>query len=353
MPIHDSHCRATAETATQAGGEQRPHQLQGAAAGGLHDAGTDRHRAQASLGRRCSRGFPVGDHVGEEALAMRSVLVEQGVATVESVVPDRRSRHERPRATGAARGHLGQLAGRLDPAFADRGAVRVGEPTRDRGTGQVHDGVDTVQQVRSGGVGVPLSFVRVSGRAPDQPDHAVPAGGQQRGERRAHQAGSAGDRDRAGRQPRLGGIAVRGQIVGQLAMPVDERRTQGGGGHRRIDAVVNPGGSRPLGAEFVCVTPPSDDPGRPGSHAVRRQFVDEPVRRVVGRAVVLRHPQQARGQAEHGATVGQRRSLGHDRHRLPRWHQPRHRARAGVPGEHLVQRMVHDALVLDSHDSHS
>ena len=41
--------------------------------------------------------------------------------------------------------------------------------------------------------------------------------------------------------------------------------------------------------------------------------------------------------------------LGHHPHRLPRRNQSAHRAGPGVPGEHLVERMVDDARVFDAH----
>ena len=66
---------------------------------------------------------------------------------------------------------------------------------------------------------------------------------------------------------------------------------------------------------------------------------------------MLGYPAQPTGQAEHRLAIGQRFGLGHHLHRLPRRNEPGHRARSGVPGEHLGQRMVDDAFVLDAHRS--
>ena len=126
-----------------------------------------------------------------------AVLGQQRVAAVVAVEADRRGADERRAGRRRrGRGGLGQPAGRLDAAVADRRLVAVGEPTGDRRTGQVHDGVDAREQVRrpdrSGFHCRSSSPVR--GRA-DQPDHPMPAGGQQRRQRRADQTRGAGERD--------------------------------------------------------------------------------------------------------------------------------------------------------------
>ncbi len=189
----------------------------------------------------------------------------------------------------------------------------------------------------------------VACRPPDQPDHPVPAGGQKRRERRPDQAGRARDRDDHRLRARRRGVAVGGQVVGELAMPVDERGPQRRTGHRGVDLVAHAGATAGRIGELVGVPPPADDAGRQGSRPRRRQHVDEAVRRVEAVPIVLGDPAQPARQAEHRLAVGQRFGLGHHRHRLPRRNEPGHRARPGVPGEHLGQRMVDDAFVLDAH----
>ena len=133
-----------------------------------------------------------------------------------------------------------------------------------------------------------------------------------------------------------------GQVVGQLAMPVDERRPQRRTGNRGVDLVAHP--VPPPGASensWVCRHQPITRGG--GIAARRRQRVDEPVRRVEAVPIVLGDPAQPPGSRAPPA-VGQRLGLRHHRHRLPRRNQARHGARPGVPGEHLGQRMVDDAF---------
>ena len=59
---------------------------------------------------------------------------------------------------------------------------------------------------------------------------------------------------------RLGGVAVGGEVVDELALPVDERRPQRRGGHRRLDLVVHQG-PRSVVAERVGVPPARRSPG--------------------------------------------------------------------------------------------
>ena len=157
----------------------------------------------------------------------------------------------------------------------------------------------------------------------------------------------------SGAVPAIGGVAVGGEVVGELAVPVDERRSQRGAGHGRLDPVVHPGPRQPSFGdvlEVVGVPPSGHQARRKRRKPVRRQHVDEAARRVVTGRIVLRHPAQPTGQPEDRLPVGQRIRLGHHRHRLPRRNQPPHGAGAGVPGEDLVQRMVDHALELDAHD---
>ena len=246
----------------------------------------------------------------------------------------------------------GQPARRLDAGVADRGLVLLGESSRDRGAGQMDHGVDPRQADRARvrrDRHCRSSFARAGRRTsrmtrcPPVVRNAVSAD--------PTRPGRAGDGDDHRLGARLGGIAMRGEVVGQLAMPVDERRPQGRAGNRGVDLVAHPRAAAGSVEEFVGVPPPADGPRRQRSRPRRRQHVDEPVRRVEPVAIVLGDPAQPAGQPEHRLAVGERLGLGHHRHRLPRRDESRHRARPGVPGEHLGQRVVDDALVLDAHGS--
>jgi hypothetical protein len=198
-----------------------------------------------------------------------------------------------------------------------------------------------------------MSFVGTVCNVPDQANHAMTAGGQQRRQRGPDQPGGTGDGDGERWHASFGGVSVRGQVVVQLAVTVDERRTQCRRRNGRFDAVVDTGRTQSLGAEPVGVAPLADDAGRPRPHPARGELVDEAMRRVVVGALVLRYPSQPGGQPQHRSSIAQRVRLGHHRHRLPWRDQPGHRPRPGVPGEHLAQRMVDHALVFDAHEVHS
>ena len=213
----------------------------------------------------------------------------------------------------------------------------------------MHHGVDARQQVGRGSVGPPLPLVLGPRRPPDQPNHPVPAGRQKRREGRPDQTGCARDRDDHRLRARRRGIAMRGQVVGELAMPVDERGPQRRTGHRGVDLVAHRGATAGRLGELVGVPPPADHAGRQGPRPGRGQHVDEAVRRVETVPIVLGDPAQPAGQTEHRPAVGQRLGFGHHLHRLPGRNEPGHRARPGVPGEHLGQRVVDDAFVLDAH----
>ena len=139
---------------------------------------------------------------------------------------------------------------------------------------------------------------------PDKPNHPVAASRQKRRQCRADQTGRARDGHDERSQARIARVAVRGQVVGELTVPVDERRAQGRCGHRRVDAVVHP---RPVGrlAELVRVCPAPDDAWGPRPGALRGEHVDEAVRRVETRRIVRSHPAQPTGQAEHRPPVCQ------------------------------------------------
>ena len=144
-------------------------------------------------------------------------------------------------------------------------------------------------------------------------------------------------------------IAMRGEVVGELSMPVDERGPQHRRRHRGVDLVAHPRATPAGLGELVGVPPPADHPGRQGSGPVRGQHVDEAVGRVETVPIVLGHPAQPARQTEHRPPVGQRFGFGHHLHRLPGRNEPGHRAGPGVPGEHVGERVVDDAFVLDAH----
>ncbi|SHV70660.1 Uncharacterised protein [Mycobacteroides abscessus subsp. abscessus] len=142
-----------------------------------------------------------------------------------------------------------------------------------------------------------------------------------------------------------------GEVVAQLAMPVAERLLEELPGHRRIDAVGDPGAPVADGVEAVFVPPVPDQTRWQRTQSIPAQFVDEPCRRRVVGGIVLRAPAQSAGQAEHGAPVGQRRGFGDNAHGLPRRQQPVDGPRPRMPGEHVVARRVDHTAVLDSHQT--
>ena len=169
----------------------------------------------------------------------------------------------------------------------------------------MNDRIDPGQQIRVGIVGIPLAFVTAAWVMANQLDDAMPAGMQKRGHRRTDQSRRPGDRDGQRSQTALGRQLVGGQIVGQLAMPIDEHRTQRGAGHRRLDPVDHPGAEGGEVLEFVDVSPPHGDAGRQRGEPVAADRVDEAPRRVVAVGLVLGYPAQAAGQREFGAPVPQ------------------------------------------------
>ena len=335
---------AGAEPATEADLEQRGEQAQHAAARRLHDAGPDLDRADARRGRRGGGVLPAGHHVGQEPLAARTGLGQDLLAPVRAVDADGRGRDERPEAAGGGsggRGQLGQLAGGQDPAVADLVLALGGEPAADRRPGQVDHGVHPVQQLR-GRVFRPPVALPGPGQPAHQRDDAVPAGGQQRGQRGADQAAGAGDRhrQRVGAWPDRAGAGQRGQVGGELAVPVDEHGPQHPGGQRGLDHVGHQRGSRPRRAELMGVPPGQGQGG---------EFVGEGVGRVIAPGLMGGDPAQPAGQAEGRAAVPERPRLAEHGDRLPWWSEPDDRSRPGMPGEHLVTVRVYHTGVRQSH----
>ena len=184
-------------------------------------------------------------------------------------------------------------------------------------------------------------------------DHVMAAGGQERGQLSTDQAGRTGDRHRQGRQSRSGSVPVCRDVVGQLAVPVNE-----------------PSPSTPV-PERVCRRGRSPASGRrwrfPRSRgcaaiALRGRSAAMPTRRcrsnrrtclgrVVAIRLVLSHPAQTGRETEFGTSVLQRIRLGDQLRRLPRRRQSGERTRSGVPIEHLVDGCVDHARVHKSHDA--
>ena len=248
---------------------------------------------------------------------------------------------------GGSGGQLGQEAGGQDPAVADLVLALGGEPAADRGPGQVDHRVDPVQQIRARVFRPPVALPRVLGRPAHQPDDPVPAGGQQRRQRGADQAARAGDRYCQRVRADRASPGQRGQVAGELPVPVDEHGPERPGGQRGVDHVGHQRGLLAGRAELVGVPPRQHRGQREGF-----QRVGERARRVVAVRLVGGDPAQPAGQAEHRPAVPERpgpRSLAYHPDRLPGRSQPRDRPGPGVPGEHLVHARVHHAGVSQSH----
>jgi hypothetical protein len=296
---------STAQPATQTRREQRAHQPQRPAVGGLHDAGTDRHHPQARFRGHSGGALPVGNHAGQESVTANAVLTQQRVTAVEAVVADGRGADERAGGVPAAGRQLGEPAGGLDAAVPDGRPVFGREPSGDRRARQMDHRVHPVEQVRSGLLRIPLPLIAATRLTAHQSNDPVPAAGQERRQCRAHQTRRAGDRNRHRPDPGIGGLAVGGEVVGELAVAIDERRPQRRTGNHGVHTVAHAGVTAGRLVELVSVPPPPDDPGRPGPRPVRRQGVHEAMRRVESRRIMLGDPPQTARQAQHGATIGE------------------------------------------------
>jgi putative phosphoribosyl transferase len=213
----------------------------------LHDSRTHDDNPQPRLRGRRRRCLPVGDHIGQETVAAHTFFTQQRIAAVEAVVADRRRTDERARTIVGVRGRLRQATGRVDAAVADRRLVLVGEPSRDRRTRQVHNGVHPIQQILRRPVRIPLALKIIARLTADQTDHPMPAGTQERRQRGAGQTGRSGDRH--DHLPRSGGarLTVCGQIVGPSEDSTSTNRC---------------GGSNPDGS---CCATHRSPPGRPST----------------------------------------------------------------------------------------
>ena len=203
--------------------------------------------------------------------------------------------------SGGSGGQLGQEAGGQDPAGADLVLALRREPAADRGPGQVNYRVNPVEQLRAWVFRPPVALPRIPGRPADQPDDPVPACGQQRRQRGADQAARAGDRYRQRVRADRPSPGQRGQVGGELPVPVDEHGPQCPGGQRGVDHVGHQRGLLSRRAELVGVPPRQHRGQRQGC-----QRVGERVRRVVAVRLVGGDPAQPAGQAEHRPAVPER-----------------------------------------------
>ncbi len=208
-----------------------------------------------------------------------------------------------------ASGQFGQEAGGQDPAGADLVLALRGEPAADRGPGQVDHRVDPVQQFRGRVFRAPVALAD-PGQPAHQRDDPVPAGGQQRGQRRADQAAGAGDRHRQRVLADIAGAGQGGQVGGELPVPVDEHGPQRPGGQRGLDHVGHQRGGVAGRAELVRVPPGQREGG---------ERVGEGVRRVIGVRLMGGDPAQAARQGQGRAAVAKRPCLVEYPDRLPGW----------------------------------
>ena len=206
----------------------------------------------------------------------------------------------------------GQRVRRSDPAVPDQPLVAIAEAARDRRSGQVHDGVDTLDRPRVGPVRLPVALVRRRRRPPHETDDAMTAGGEERAQGGADETGGTrhGHGQWSRTQRRHGSMC--GQVGGELPVPVAERLHECGPGHGCLHDVGDPCGRTRHRIKGVRVAPPQRQ---------RHELVHELARRLV--PAVLCHPAQPTGQAQHGLPVSQRRSLLQDPDRLPGRRQAR------------------------------
>jgi hypothetical protein len=119
---------------------------------GEHQAGPEDHDAVEELLGLTLRRLPVDWDLRREALAGRSLLVDDLAAAVP-VVPDRRLPHEHARLGRGSLDALEQVARADDPALADPDLGLVGEPLVDLLADQVDDAVDALECRRRRGLG--------------------------------------------------------------------------------------------------------------------------------------------------------------------------------------------------------
>jgi len=172
---------------------------------------------------------------------------------------------------------------------------------------------------------------------------------QKRRQRRTHQPRGARDRDRQRRQTPLGGPLVRGDITGQLAMPVGEHRPQHKLRNWRADPVGHPGPVHADLVEFMDMPPPQRNPSRQRRWPAAPDRVGEKPGRIVEVRLVLGHPAQAPRQRHAARPFASEAASAATPHRLPRRGESGDRAGPRVPGEYLAARGVDDAGIHHTH----
>ena len=178
---------AVADASTETGQEHRANELEHPTGCREHDAGPDRHDAEAAVSGRIGRCFPTIDHLGQESLSAPGCLVEQLIASISAVVTDRGCGEENP---GAPRPdhRFSELAGRSDAARSDRPLVRFCETSGNGRAGKVDDCVDVLEDPRVGIVRVPGALEVGARDAPDETEDSVACGREERAECGADQA---------------------------------------------------------------------------------------------------------------------------------------------------------------------
>ena len=206
-------------------------------------------------------------------------------------------------------------------------------------------GVDPIQQLRIGGIGIPLPLVG-PGRGPaHQAHHLMASGGQKRGQGGSDQARRARQGDPQGPLGVVAAPPVRVEVPRQLALPVGEHGAQQARRHRALDDVGDAGRALPEPVELMDVGPPQGHPPGLGD-----QLVGEAVRRVEAVGLVPCDPPGAARQPQHRVAVTQRRGFRQYPHRLPGRRQPGQGSGPAVPGEHLLHGGVHHPVVLEFHE---
>ena len=188
---------ARAEPAAKTQPEERQHASPRSTLGGHHEPGARVHHAHPGLPRGIGRLLPLLDHVGREARALRSGLVDGDVAGVAVVAHGRGAdQHRRCGVEGGdgARDGTGAEAA----AVEDLPLVGVGPPVvADPGRSEVDDRVGALErpQVDGAALRVPRDLVRGGSRTAHETHDVVAVGAQRGDQRRPHEAGRAGDRD--------------------------------------------------------------------------------------------------------------------------------------------------------------
>jgi hypothetical protein len=136
---------------------------------------------------------------------------------------------------------------------------------------------------------------------------------------------------------------MRGNVVGQLSVTIDEHRAQQVRSQWGIDPICDSRAGLADCSEFMAVPPAKNTFDRKGGEPIRGNLVNESMRRPVTVRVVLRDPGQSARECKNGLAVLQRFTFIDDACGLPRRREPGERAWHGVPGENLLDRRRDDA----------